>query len=236
MSINNYMAEFMGTCILILMGNGAVANVNLNRSGMKDSGTLMILLGWGLAVMIPAYIFGDRSGAHFNPALTIGLALCGDFPWIGVPGYILAQFLGAFFGQWLLYQVYKDHFNATSDPATIFKCFATSPTIRNLPRNFLQELVATFILVYSILGISEVKDLAGGVNYIYIFGIICSIGMSMGGLTGFAINPARDIGPRLVHTLLRIPNKGSSNWSYAFVPGIAPIVGAALAAGVHYFI
>ena len=236
MSIDNYMAEFMGTCILILMGNGAVANVNLNRSGMKDSGTLMILLGWGLAVMIPAYIFGDRSGAHFNPALTIGLALCGDFPWIGVPGYILAQFLGAFFGQWLLYQVYKDHFNATSDPATIFKCFATSPSIRNLPRNFLQELVATFILVYSILGISEVKDLAGGVNYIYIFGIICSIGMSMGGLTGFAINPARDIGPRLVHTLLRIPNKGSSNWSYAFVPGIAPIVGAALAAGVHYFI
>lgn len=230
------MAEFMGTCILILMGNGAVANVNLNRSGMKDSGTLMILLGWGLAVMIPAYIFGDRSGAHFNPALTIGLALCGDFPWIGVPGYILAQFLGAFFGQWLLYQVYKDHFNATSDPTTIFKCFATSPSIRNLPRNFLQELVATFILVYSILGISEVKDLAGGVNYIYIFGIICSIGMSMGGLTGFAINPARDIGPRLVHTLLRIPNKGSSNWSYAFVPGIAPIVGAALAAGVHYFI
>ncbi len=236
MIINNYMAEFMGTSILILMGNGAVANVNLNRSGMKDSGTLMILLGWGLAVMIPAYIFGDRSGAHFNPALTIGLALCGDFPWIGVPGYILAQFLGAFFGQWLLYQVYKDHFNATSDPATIFKCFATSPSIRNLPRNFLQELVATFILVYSILGISEVKDLAGGVNYIYIFGIICSIGMSMGGLTGFAINPARDIGPRLVHTLLRIPNKGSSNWSYAFVPGIAPIVGAALAAGVHYFI
>ncbi|MBR4249857.1 MAG: aquaporin family protein [Verrucomicrobia bacterium] len=234
--MNNYMAEFMGTSILILMGNGAVANVNLNRSGMKDSGTLMILLGWGLAVMIPAYIFGDRSGAHFNPALTIGLALCGDFPWIGVPGYILAQFLGAFFGQWLLYQVYKDHFNATSDPATIFKCFATSPSIRNLPRNFLQELVATFILVYSILGISEVKDLAGGVNYIYIFGIICSIGMSMGGLTGFAINPARDIGPRLVHTLLRIPNKGSSNWSYAFVPGIAPIVGAALAAGVHYFI
>lgn len=236
MIINNYMAEFMGTCILILMGNGAVANVNLNRSGMKDSGTLMILLGWGLAVMIPAYIFGDRSGAHFNPALTIGLALCGDFPWIGVPGYILAQFLGAFFGQWLLYQVYKDHFNATSDPATIFKCFATSSSIRNLPRNFLQELVATFILVYSILGISEVKDLAGGVNYIYIFGIICSIGMSMGGLTGFAINPARDIGPRLVHTLLRIPNKGSSNWNYAFVPGIAPIVGAALAAGVHYFI
>ena len=236
MSIDNYMAEFMGTCILILMGNGAVANVNLNRSGMKDSGTLMILLGWGLAVMIPAYIFGDRSGAHFNPALTIGLALCGDFPWIGVPGYILAQFLGAFFGQWLLYQVYKDHFNATSNPTTIFKCFATSPSIRNLPRNFLQELVATFILVYSILGISEVKDLAGGVNYIYIFGIICSIGMSMGGLTGFAINPARDIGPRLVHTLLRIPNKGSSNWSYAFVPGIAPIVGAALAAGVHYFI
>lgn len=236
MIINNYMAEFIGTSILILMGNGAVANVNLNRSGMKDSGTLMILLGWGLAVMIPAYIFGDRSGAHFNPALTIGLALCGDFPWIGVPGYILAQFLGAFFGQWLLYQVYKDHFNATSDPATIFKCFATSPSIRNLPRNFLQELVATFILVYSILGISEVKDLAGGVNYIYIFGIICSIGMSMGGLTGFAINPARDIGPRLAHTLLRIPNKGSSNWDYAFVPGIAPVVGAALAAGVHYFI
>ena len=236
MLINNCLAEFMGTCILILMGNGSVANVSLNKSGMKDGGTLMILLGWGLAVMIPAYIFGERSGAHFNPALTIGLALCGTFPWYAVPGYILAQFLVAFFGQCLLYQVYKDHFKATSDPATIFKCFATSPSIRNLPRNFFQELIATFILVYSILGISQVPGLANGLNYVYIFGIICSIGMSMGGLTGFAINPARDIGPRLAHTLLRIPNKGSSNWDYAFVPGIAPIVGAALAAGVHYFI
>jgi len=203
---------------------------------MKGAGPLMINVAWGLAVMIPAFIFGAASGAHFNPALTIALALDGTVAWAIVPGYVVAQFLGGFCAQFVVYLMYKDHLDATEDAGVVFSCFATRPSIRNLPRNFFCELVATFVMTLSIKGISQVPELAHGLNNVYVFGIIAGIGMSFGGLTGFAINPARDLSPRLVHTLLPIKHKGKSNWDYAIVPATGPIVGAILAVLVYRWV
>ena len=227
-----YISEFLGTAILIILGDGVCANVNLNKSGMKGAGTVQITLAWGLAVMVPAFIFGTASGAHFNPALTIALAAAGSFPWSMVAGYIIAQLCGAFLGACIVYLLFKDHFDATDNQAAILGCFSTSPSIRNIPRNFLSETVGTFILVFAIMGVGNVKGVGGaGVNYIYIFGIIVSIGMSLGGLTGYAINPARDLGPRIAHAILPIKNKGTSDWSYGLVvPIFGPILGGLLGA------
>ena len=227
-----YISEFLGTAILIILGDGVCANVNLNKSGMKGAGAIQITMAWGFAVMIPAFIFGAASGAHFNPALTIALAAAGSFPWSMVAGYIIAQLCGAFLGACIVYLLFKDHFDATDNQAAILGCFSTSPSIRNIPRNFLSETVGTFILVFAIMGVGNVKGVGGaGVNYIYIFGIIVSIGMSLGGLTGYAINPARDLGPRIAHAILPIKNKGTSDWSYGLVvPIFGPILGGLLGA------
>ncbi|XOQ42875.1 MAG: Glycerol uptake facilitator protein [Clostridium sp.] len=226
-----YISEFIGTAILIILGDGVVANVNLNKSGMKGGGTVQITIGWGLAVMLPAFVFGAASGAHFNPALTIALAAAGSFAWNMVPGYIVAQVLGAFCGGLIVYALFKDQFDATENSATILGCFSTGPAIRNIPRNILSELVGTFLLVFTIMGIANVTGAGNvGLNYLLVFGIIVSIGMSLGGLTGYAINPARDLGPRLAHAVLPIKNKGDSNWSYGLVvPIIGPILGGLLA-------
>ena len=226
-----YLSEFIGTAILIILGDGVCANVNLNKSGMKGAGAIQITMAWGFAVMIPAFIFGAASGAHFNPALTIALAAAGSFPWSMVAGYIIAQLCGAFLGACIVYLLFKDHFDATDNQAAILGCFSTSPSIRNIPRNFLSETVGTFILVFTIMGIGNVKGVGGaGVNYIYIFAVIASIGMSLGGLTGYAINPARDLGPRIAHAILPIKNKGGSDFSYGLVvPVFGPILGGLLA-------
>lgn len=231
-----YIAEFVGTMILILLGDGEVANILLNKSGAKGAGYLHINLAWGFAVMIPAFIFGATSGAHFNPVLTIALACDGTIDWSIVPGYCIAQLIGGFFGAIIVYLLYKDHFDATDDQNIKLGCFATSPSIPNIPRNIISEIVGTFILVFAIKGIGQVQNIAPGMSYIYVFAIICSIGMSLGGLTGYAINPARDLGPRLAHYLLPIKNKGSSNWSYAIVPTIGPLIGALLAVGIYKII
>ncbi|KIR03014.1 Glycerol uptake facilitator protein [Lachnospiraceae bacterium TWA4] len=224
-----YIAEFIGTALLILLGDGVVANVNLNKSGMKGAGAVQITLAWGLAVMIPAFIFGEASGASFNPALTIALAVGGSFAWDMVPGYIVAQFAGAFVGACLVYILYKGQFDATEDPATKRGVFCTGPSIRNMPLNILSEAVGTFVLVFAILGMAQVPELSAGLGKIFVFGIIVSIGMSLGGLTGYAINPARDIGPRLAHAVLPIKGKGDSDWGYAVVTLVGPIVGAVVA-------
>ncbi|MVB12808.1 Glycerol uptake facilitator protein [Caprobacter fermentans] len=226
-----YIGEFVGTAILIILGDGVVANVTLNKSGMKGGGSVQITIAWGLAVMLPAFVFGAASGAHFNPALTIALAAAGSFAWSMVPGYIVSQILGGFCGGLIVYALFKDQFDETENQATILGCFSTGPAIRNLPRNFLSELVGTFLLVFTIMGIGNVKGAGGvGLNYLLVFGIIVSIGMSLGGLTGYAINPARDLGPRLAHAVLPIKNKGGSNWSYGLiVPIFGPIVGGLLA-------
>ena len=224
-----YIAEFIGTMLLILLGDGVVANVNLERSGMKGAGAVQITFAWGLAVLVPAFIFGSSSGAHFNPALTIALAAIGNFSWSMVPGYVIAQFAGAFVGACIVYALFKDQFDATDSPATKLGVFSTGPSVPNMGRNILSEAIGTFVLVFAIKGIGQVPGLVAGLDKFIVFGIIVSIGMSLGGLTGYAINPARDLGPRLAHSILPIKGKGDSNWGYAPVVIIGPIVGAVAA-------
>ena len=214
-----YIAEFLGTMILILLGDGVVANVNLNKSGMKGAGAVQITIAWGLAVMVPAFIFGQASGASFNPALTIALAVGGMFDWALVPGYIVAQILGGIVGGILVYVLFKDQFDATEDPGTKLGVFSTGP-------NILQEAIATFVLVFAICGMNQVPGLDAGMGKLLVFGIIVSIGMSLGGLTGYALNPARDLGPRIAHAILPIKGKGDSNFKYGLVvPIVGPILG-----------
>ncbi len=240
-----YICEFVGTFLLLLLGNAVVANVVLKKSNFQGGGLCMITCAWGLAVMIPAYIFGAYSGAHFNPALTIGLAVGGLFPWSMVPGYVIAQMAGGFCGGALVSIMFHDQFAATEDQATKLGVFCTSPAVRNVPLNFLSEFVGTFVLLFAILGISTAAGLhpapnaglATGMSNLYVFGIIVSIGQSFGGLTGYAINPARDWGPRLAHTVMPIPSKGSSHWKdYAIIPLAGPICGAIVGVLFYQFI
>ncbi len=222
-----YIAEFIGTMLLIILGDGVVANVTLNKSGMKGAGSIQITLAWGLAVMIPAFIFGAASGAHFNPALTIALAVDGSLAWGLVPGYIVAQCAGGFTGACLVYVLFKDQFDATDDPGTKLGVFSTGPSVPNMPLNILSEVVGTFVLVFAIKGIPATA--APGVEKFMVFGIIVAIGMSLGGLTGYALNPARDLGPRIAHAVLPIKGKGDSNWGYAPVVIAGPVIGAIIA-------
>lgn len=224
-----YIAEFLGTMLLILLGDGVVANVTLNKSGMKGAGSIQITLAWGLAVMVPAFIFGAASGAHFNPALTLALAVDGSLEWGMVPGYVIAQFAGAILGACLVFILFKDQFDATDDPGTKLGVFSCGPSVPNMPLNLLAEVVATSVLVFSIKGIGQVAGIASGVDKLLVFGIIVSCGMSLGGLTGYAMNPARDIGPRIAHSFLPIKGKGDSNWPYAIVTLCGPIIGAIIA-------
>lgn len=229
-----YIAEFVGTCMLIILGDGVVANVTLNKSGMKGAGSIQITLAWGLAVLVPAFIFGEASGASFNPALTIALAADGSFAWSMVPGYIVAQIAGAFLGACIVYILFKEQFDATEDPGSKLGCFSTGPSVPNMPLNILSEAVGTFVLVFAIKGIGNVTGLSTGVDKLFVFGIIVSVGMSLGGLTGYAINPARDLGPRLAHAVLPIKGKGDSNFGYGLVvPVIGPILGALAAVGLY---
>lgn len=229
-----YIAEFLGTMILILLGDGVVANVTLNKSGMKGAGSIQITFAWGLAVMLPAFIFGAASGAHFNPALTLALAAEGSLAWSLVPGYIIAQFAGAFVGAVLVFILFKGQFDATEDEGAKLGVFCTSPSIPNTVLNILSEAIGTFVLVFAIKGVPA--EVAPGVSNLLVMGIIVSVGMSLGGLTGYAINPARDLGPRLAHAVLPIKGKGSSNWSYGIVTLVGPIIGALAAVGLYNII
>lgn len=230
-----YIAELIGTFMLILLGDGVVANVTLNKSGMKGAGSIQITFAWGLAVMVPACIFGAASGAHFNPALTIALAAEGSLGWNLVPGYIIAQLVGAFLGGCMVYVLFKGQFDATDDPGTKLGVFSTGPSVPNTGLNILSEAVGTFVLVFAIKGFGNV-DAAGGVGNLYVMGLIVSIGMSLGGLTGYAINPARDLGPRLAHAVLPIKGKGDSNFGYGWIPVVGPIIGGLVAVGLFNII
>ena len=231
-----YIAEFLGTMLLIILGDGVVANVTLNKSGMKGAGSIQITFAWGLAVLLPAFIFGAASGASFNPALTIALAADGSFAWSMVPGYIIAQIAGAFVGACIVYLLFKEQFDATEDAGTKLGVFSTGPSVPNTFLNILSEAVGTFVLVFAIKGLAQVNA-APGVSNFLVFGIIVSVGMSLGGLTGYAINPARDLGPRLAHAVLPIKGKGSSNFGYGLiVPIVGPILGALAAVGLYAII
>ena len=229
-----YLGEFLGTAMLILLGDGVVANVTLNRSGMKGAGSLQITIGWGLAVLLPLFIFGASSGGHFNPAVTIALAIIEEFPWRMVPGYLVSQFSGAFIGACLVFVLFKDQYKETSDPKVMRGTFCTNPAIRDDKRNLLCEIVGTFILVFAILGINQVKEtMLVGLNCFLVFAIIVSIGISFGGLTGYAINPARDTAPRLAYSVLPVPGKEDSDWGYAWIPVVGPFIGGTVAAIVY---
>jgi len=232
-----YVAEFFGTMILIWLGDGVVANVVLNKSKGQNSGWIVITAGWGFAVMVAVYVVGWISGAHINPAVTIGLAVIGKFPWSLVPGYIIAQVLGAFVGAIIVYLMYMDHFAATDDPDSKLGVFSTIPAIRNLSKNFMTEVFGTAMLLIGILGITNSNNSVGGMGALLVGLLVWAIVLSLGGPTGCAINPARDFGPRLAHAVLPIPGKGDSDWGYGLiVPIFGPIVGGILGAVVYQLI
>ena len=226
--------EFIGTAVLVLMGDGVVAGTTLKQTKGYGGGWIVITLAWGFAVMCGAIIASPYSGAHLNPALSIGMAAAGVFPWAHVPAYIVAQLLGGFAGALLVYAFYKDHYDVTDDPATKLGTFCTMPAIMNKPRNFFCELLGTFLLVFIILCISLRGNTPGvslgAVGTFPVTFLIVAIGMSLGSTTGYAINPARDLPPRLAHALLPIKGKGPSGWGYSWVPVLGPVAGALVAA------
>jgi glycerol uptake facilitator protein len=217
--------EFIGTAILILFGAGVCANVSLKKTKGNNSGWVVISFGWGLAVFVAAFISDPFSGAHLNPAVTIGLAATGAFKG-NIIGYIVAQILGAILGATLVFIMYKPHFDAEENPDAKLGVFCTSPAIKHLPSNIASEVIGTFMLVFAILMVGGAK-IAGPLPVSL---VIVAIGMSLGGTTGYAINPARDLGPRIAHALLPIKGKRNSDWGYSWVPVVAPICGALLAA------
>lgn len=243
---NEYIAEVIGTFILILLGNGVVANVLLTRTKGYDGGWIVITFGWGMAVFVAVTAVGNISGAHINPAVSIGLAVAGKFPWIKVVPFIISQFIGAWFGALFVWIVYKNHYDVTEDPASIQATFCTAPAIRDNRHNFLSELIGTFILIYVILyftepemtssQLGEVKVGLGAIGALPVGLLVFAIGLSLGGTTGYAINPARDLGPRMIHALLPIPSKGGNSWDYAWIPILGPIAGCVLAAGLFYLL
>ncbi|WP_331482126.1 MIP/aquaporin family protein [Paraclostridium ghonii] len=232
MNMSVFLGELIGTLLLVLLGNAVVANVILCKTKGNNSGWIVISTGWALAVAIPVFIFGSISGAHFNPAVTIALAVIGNFPWANVPMYILAQLIGAFIGALLVLICYYNHFEKTEDKSVKLGVFCTAPEIRDTKINFSTEFIGTFVLVFAILGIGE-SSLADGIHPMVVGMIVGAIGLCLGGPTGYAINPARDLAPRLMHYLMPVPNKGSSDWSYAWIPVVAPILGGIAGALVY---
>lgn len=227
-----YLAEVIGTAILILLGNGVVANVVLKKTNGHDGGWIVITFGWAIAVFIAVFIVSEFSGAHINPAVTIGLALAGKFAWAKVVPYIVCQIFGAFLGACLVWLTYKGHYDATEDADGIKATFCTAPGIRNYGNNLLTEAVGTFVLVFGVLFMATPEVGLGALDALPVALVVLGIGLSLGGPTGYAINPARDLGPRIAHALLPIKGKRNSDWGYSFVPILGPVIGAAIAAGL----
>ena len=224
-------AEVIGTALLILLGNGVVACVLLNLSKGQNSGWIVITFGWGMAVMVAVFAVGQFSGAHLNPAVTLGQAIAGGIKWSKVPEYLAGEFVGAFIGATLVWLAYLDHWRETEDPGLKLACFSTGPAVRNPVANVVTEVIGTFVLVFGVLAFFADKNTANTHLGALIVGLLVfGIGLSLGGPTGYAINPARDLGPRIMHAILPIAGKGPSDWGYAWVPVIAPLIGGALAA------
>jgi glycerol uptake facilitator protein len=228
-----FVAEFLGTAIVIVIGNGVVANVVLPKTKGNNGGLISIVLGWMIAVFVGVYMTADSSGAHLNPAVTFALASAGKFDWSLVPMYLLAQILGAMFGAFIVWMIYKDHINEAGSAADQLAIFSTGPSIRRLPQNFITETLATLVFILGILFIKPADSNLGALSALPVALLVGGIGFGLGGPTGWAINPARDLGPRMMHFLLPMKGKGSSDWSYAPVPVFGPIVGGILA-GIIY--
>lgn len=230
-----FLGELIGTAILLLLGGGVCANVALNETKGNNSGWIVISFGWAIAVFTAVFISAEASGGHLNPAVTVGFATAGTFPWEKVPVYLAAQFLGAALGAFLVWLHYRDHFEATPDEGTKLGVFSTGPAIRNTIFNFIAEVLGTFVLVYAVFHIAGAKvgtqsASLGALDALPVALVVLGIGLSLGGNTGYAINPARDLAPRLMHAILPISRKGSSDWGYAWIPVLGPLVGGVLAA------
>ena len=230
--MNAYLGEFIGTCMLVILGDGVVASCLLKKTKAENGGWLIIVLAWGLAVMLAIFAVGRISGAHLNPAVTIAFAFKGDFPQDKVLGYVLSQFAGGLVGAIIVWFHFLPHWKQTKDTDAKLAVFCTAPAIRNTFYNFMSEVVATSILVLGLLFIGA-NEFSKGLNPIVVGLLIVSIGLSLGSTTGFAINPARDLGPRIAHFLLPIGNKGKSDWAYSWIPVVGPIVGGLL--GVYLY-
>ena len=232
--------EFIGTFVLVLLGCGVVACVSLRKSKGEGAGWVVVTLAWGLAVMCGVLIAGPYTGAHLNPAVTLGLAAAGKFPWEYVLPYIVSQIAGGILGAVIVYVFYKDHFDATAEAETKLGVFATIPAIKNYRRNMICEIVGTFLLVLVILFMGDKENSSevglGSVGALPVALLVVVIGMSLGGTTGYAINPARDLGPRIAHAILPIKGKGSSQWSYSWVPIVGPLLGGVLAALLYLLV
>ncbi len=227
-----YMAEFFGTMVLIILGNGVVAGAVLKGTKSENAGWLTIVIGWGAAVTLGIYAAGKISGAHLNPAVTVAFAIKGDFPWNQVVPYIIAQLLGAFTGACIVWLHYLPHWKRTEDAATKLAVFATGPAIRNTFSNLISEIIGTAMLILALLFIGT-NEFTQGLNPIVVGLLIVAIGVGLGGTTGFAINPARDLGPRIAHAVLPISGKGPSDWSYSWIPVAGPIIGAVLGVFIY---
>lgn len=243
------LAEFLGTMLLIMMGNGVCANVLLDKTKGNNSGWIVITTAWALGVFIGVIVAGPVSGAHLNPAVTVGLAVAGKFLWANVVGYIVAQVAGAMAGAFIVWLLYRDHFNATPHAeAAKLSVFSTMPAIRNIPSNLFSEVIGTFVLMFvvfyivdgsidlSCVGIGVTPIGLGSVGALPVAFTVWVIGLALGGTTGYAINPARDFGPRVIHAIMPIHDKGGSDWSYAWVPIVGPLVGATLAACLFFYL
>ena len=244
--MHNFLAELIGTMILVLLGDGVVANVVLNKTKGQNSGWIVITMGWGVAVAIAVYAVGRISGAHLNPAVTIAMATIGSFPWAQVPGYIAAQMIGAFLGAVLVWLAYLPHWRETADPGSKLGVFSTRPAIHSAAANMICEIIGTAVLLFGILAIAanaQGVSKPGEVDLSWVFSrglqpllvgvLILGIGLSLGGPTGYSLNPARDLGPRLAHAVLPIPGKGDSEWGYSWIPILGPIVGGVAGAGLY---
>ncbi|UOQ44532.1 aquaporin family protein [Halobacillus salinarum] len=227
--MSEFAAELIGTMILIILGGGVVGGVVLKGTKAEGSGWVVITIAWGLAVTMGVYAVGNFTGAHINPAVTIGFAIAGEFPWSKVPLYISAQMLGAIAGAAIVFLNYLPHWRKTEDKAVKLGVFATDPAIRSPFSNLVSEIIGTFVLLMGLMFIGA-NDFTEGLNPLIVGALIVAIGMSLGGATGYAINPARDLGPRIAHALLPIPGKGGSDWSYAWIPVVGPILGGAYGA------
>ena len=234
-----YIGEFIGTMILIILGDGVVAGVLLRNSKAENSGWIVITFGWAMAVAIAVYVTGQFSGAHINPAVTIGLAVAGQFEWALVPGYVIAQFLGAFVGAVIVWLAYLAHWGETEDQGLKLGVFCTAPAIYNTPANLITEIIGTFVLLFGVSGIVANAGAVGpaaasvigtGINPLIVGLLVLGIGLSLGGPTGYAINPARDLAPRVAHAILPVAGKGGNDWGYSWIPVVGPIIGGIIGA------
>jgi glycerol uptake facilitator protein len=227
------LGEFIGTALLILLGNGVVANVVLKGTKGNNSGWIVITFGWAMAVFAAVVVTAAASGAHLNPAVSVALAAAGKFDWRQVPVYVLAQMIGACLGAFLVWVHYRSHFDVTESQDSKLAVFCTAPSIRATGLNLVSEIIGTAVLAYAALHISSPDGGLGSLDALPVALVVFGIGLSLGGTTGYAINPARDLGPRLMHAILPFPNKRDSDWSYAWIPIAGPIIGGLLAALIY---